>query len=319
MTYQELCENIGVERDTKNKARQLKNLRKEYEIIEVANGDYIINKKYNYIEKIEADTSNRKLRRYIEPLVCAMLQTNKDGVIEGSMPQLLVKFGFVNKDYTYAKYNPDEVDEYIRELEGVDVDEFEDYSITKANIFIEDSDAKLKRTLYDVLKDMNNKCLIKLDFIPTMCYREKATDGQIITSTKKIDELTQERYTHCQRKALDDNGVVNWSDIPFYKFKQIKQDIAKHFGCSYMFYTYHIVINRYDIGEVEKYLIEGNNRGHLRYSFNKFNGQRLKDNETILKELTPEEKDTYIEYLISTEKDYGLRYIKKQRKELEKE
>ena len=75
MTYQELCENIGVDRDTKNKARQLKNLRKEYEIIEVANGDYIINKKYNYIEKIEADTSNRKLRRYIEPLVCAMLQT----------------------------------------------------------------------------------------------------------------------------------------------------------------------------------------------------------------------------------------------------
>ena len=65
-------------------------------------------------------------------------------------------------------------------------------------------------------------------------------------------------------------------------------------------------------------MIEGNNRGHLRYSFNKFNGQRLKDNETILKELTPEEKDTYIEYLISTEKDYGLRYIKKQKKEQEK-
>ena len=68
---------------------------------------------------------------------------------------------------------------------------------------------------------------------------------------------------------------------------------------------------------MEKYMIEGNNRGKLRYSFNKFNGKRLKENETILKELTPEEKDTYIEYLISTEKDYGLRYIKKQKKEQE--
>ena len=65
MTYQELCESIGVKRDTKNKARQLKNIRKEYEIIEVANGDYIIGKKYNYIEQIENDPTNRKLRRYI--------------------------------------------------------------------------------------------------------------------------------------------------------------------------------------------------------------------------------------------------------------
>ena len=84
-------------------------------------------------------------------LYTILSQPNKD-VIRMDMHELMEFLGIVNKDYHYAKYHPKEC-----------IEQIDKGTVAGLTIFSRESEPLLKRIIVDVLKDMQRKCLIKVN------------------------------------------------------------------------------------------------------------------------------------------------------------
>lgn len=295
--YKQLCEVLNLPTLSASKQKQqIQNLSKFYEIHKTQDNLYIIKRKYNEIEVIE-NIKYHKYKNYIEPMIYTILSQSNNNVIRMDMHELMEFLGIVNKDYHYAKYHPIECNLVIRGS-----------TFNGLKIFSRESEPLLKKIIIDVLKDMQKKCLIKINMIPMFAKKYKnADDGKIYTKIWQADkEKDIPQLLEAERKALKYFKLEYWNDLQYFQFGEAKDIVANELNIDYFYYEYEIILNQKGLRELitENYI-------ELKKALNKhIQDKTKKSQQGELKLLPNQEKDLYVEYLINTETDYRLRYNK---------
>ena len=297
MNYKELCELLGEEENVRHKAYHLKKLRKEFDIVEVDKNDYEVNGQLSTVEKLEAMDTMKKNRAYIEPLLYSYIYNQPSHLLVARMSQLLQQLSLVNEDFYTIKHNTDIAYNIIAEREQRDIGDLQG--------FINSSEPILKRIVYDVLRDMRLKCLIDIQYMPTIFSRVQANNGEFIYVSNILSEREMPKFLDAERTALDRLGYDSLKDVKFHDFKSIKSIIAQELNCATFCYTYKIIINK---NGIEKYLvddIEG-----VRASFNNYIQTKLKAKKNkALTKFYDLDMDLYLDYCISIEKCKNIRDI----------
>lgn len=277
--------------------QQIKNISKYYDIKKVKRGTYIINKKLNILEQLETQTYNKN-RRYIEPMIYAMLSTTNETSITMDMHELMSETAMVNKDFNYIKWHTKECAEIIKQDE------------VGLEIFTKESEPMLKRIIRDILYDMQDRQLIKVTEIPVVAYRTYDVDRKLFYTTRH--EITEEKEVadllEIKRKILAKFNVQKETELNYHERSYFRDLIAKEYGAHYFYYKYNIILNKIGLTETQDCdIIE------LKKSFNNHIQEKINNSKQGgLKNLTKEEKNIYIKYCIDITKDYKLRYLSKE-------
>lgn len=288
MNQRELCSKLEIEYDSRHKSRQLDMLKRTYNIVEIGKDDYEFNGQLTEVEILERNKSLKKNKLYLEPLIYTYLLKQDGNVIEKKLGKLLEEFAMVNKDYYFAKYELEIVDKLLQTHSGVD-------------IFIRDSEPYLKRILYEVLVDMEDRCLISLEYIPHACYYYSYEgSNKKYVNDKKIsmeDADLYEKYNECYRLAMKEYGYDKKSKIKWYDILNVRRKTAELFECDYIYFAYKIIINKHGI---EDYILNdyyGVLSSHNDYIQNKIRSSRT---DKRYKYITDDELDLLVDYFIST-------------------
>lgn len=283
--------NLPLEQGSRAK-QQLINISKNYLLTKKGRNQYIIERELTDIEKID---NNRyyKNREYIEPMIYAMLTATKENSVTMDMHELMAETEIVNKDFNYIKYHTKECSVYMNQTE---------YGLS---IFTTESEPMLKRIIRDILYDMQDRQLIKVNEIPVVAFKIYDSDTKCWYTRRKEIKGTKDtqKLLEIKRKVLNELGLEKESDITYSNRSNFRDLIAKEYEAEYFYYKYNIVLNK-------KYLTLSADCDiiNLKKSFNKYIQEKVgKSKQGNLKLLSKEEKDVYIEYCIDTSKDYKLR------------
>ena len=190
--YNQLCSifNIKPERGSRQKS-QLSALREKYDIEKNGNV-YVVHKEYSK-DEIVANVKYGKYKKLIEPMLYTVLSQPNKSVMRVDMHELMEFLGIVNKDYHYAKYHPKECIEQI--YKG---------SVAGLTIFSRESEPLLKRIITDILKDMQDRCLIKVNMIPMFAKKYiDAKDRKLYTKVWEADKKKDiPRLLEAKREVL---------------------------------------------------------------------------------------------------------------------
>ena len=271
---------------------QLSEISKKYLLTKKGRNQYIIERELTELEKID-NIKYFKNREYIEPMIYTMLSTSKENSITMDMHELMEETEIVNKDFNYIKYHIKECSSYMEQTE---------YGLS---IFTSESEPMLKRIIRDILYDMEDRQLIKVNEIPVVAFKIYDYDNKCwftrrkeITSDKDIQELLE-----IKRKVLNELGLQKESEINYANRSHFRDLIAKEYEAEYFYYKYNIVLNKKDLT-----LNQNCDIIDLKKSFNKYIQEKVgKSKQGGLKTLTQEEKDIYITYCIDTSQDFKLR------------
>lgn len=272
--------------------QQLIEIEKKYLLIKKGRNQYVIERELTDIEKID---NNRyyKNKEYIEPMIYAMLASSNENSITMDMHELMAETEIVNKDFNYIKYHTKECSVYMNQTE---------YGLS---IFTTESEPMLKRIIRDILYDMEDRQLIKVNEIPVIAFKIYDTDAKCwYTRRKEIRSARDiQKLLEIKRKVLSELGLEKESDITYANRSHFRDLIAKEYDAEYFYYKYNIVLNKKDLT-----LNPNCDIINLKKSFNKYIQEKVgKSKQGNLKLLSKEEKDVYIEYCIDTSKDYKLR------------
>lgn len=226
-------------------------------------------------------------------LYTILSQPNKD-VIRMDMHELMEFLGIVNKDYHYAKYHPKEC-----------IEQIDKGTVAGLTIFSRESEPLLKRIIVDVLKDMQRKCLIKVNMIPMFAKKYiNNEDGKLYTKVWEANKITEiPKLLEAKRSVLKEFNIEYWDDLQYNQFGRAKDIIAEQLGIDYFYYEYELILNKQGLNEL---ITE--NYTELKKALNKHIQSKTKmSKQGNLKFLTDNEKSVYIEHFINTEKDYRLR------------
>lgn len=291
--YNQLCSifNIKPERGSKQKS-QLSSLREKYDIEKNGNV-YIVHKEYSK-DEIVANVKYGKYKKLIEPMLYTVLSQPNKSVMRVDMHELMEFLGIVNKDYHYAKYHPKEC-----------IEQIDKGSVAGLTIFSRESEPLLKRIIVDILKDMQDRCLIKVNMIPMFAKKYiDAKDRKLYTKVWEADKKKDiPRLLEAKREVLKEFKIDYWEDLQYSQFGKAKDIIANKLEIDYFYYEYEIILNKEGLKEfiTEDY-------STLKKVLNKKIQEKTKaSKQGNLKFLTDGEKDVYVEYFISTETDYKLR------------
>lgn len=291
--YQQLCSifQLEVKRGSAQRT-QISKLKEKYDI-EKDNGFYIIHREYSQEEQLD-NIKYHKYKKLIEPMLYTILsQPNKD-VIRMDMHELMEFLGIVNKDYHYAKYHPKEC-----------IEQIDKGTVAGLTIFSRESEPLLKRIIVDVLKDMQKKCLIKVNMIPMFAKKYiNNEDGKLYTKVWEANKITEiPKLLEAKRSVLKEFNIEYWDDLQYNQFGRAKDIIAEQLGIDYFYYEYELILNKQGLNEL---ITE--NYTELKKALNKHIQSKTKmSKQGNLKFLTDNEKSVYIEHFINTEKDYRLR------------
>ena len=210
------------------------------------------------------------------------------------MHELMEFLGIVNKDYHYAKYHPKEC-----------IEQIDKGTVAGLTIFSRESEPLLKRIIVDVLKDMQRKCLIKVNMIPMFAKKYiNNEDGKLYTKVWEANKITEiPKLLEAKRLVLKEFNIEYWDDLQYNQFGRAKDIIAEQLGIDYFYYEYELILNKQGLNEL---ITE--NYTELKKALNKHIQSKTKmSKQGNLKFLTDNEKSVYIEHFINTEKDYRLR------------
>lgn len=289
--YKELQELFNLDSSVSGK-QALKIIGNEYKIAKIKYGTYVIERELTLQEKLENKTYN-KHRQYIEPMIYAMLSNVKDNTVTMDMHELMVNVELVNKDFNYIKWHTKECADIMQQDK------------TGLELFTKESEPMLKRIIRDVLYEMQDRQLIKVNEIPVLAYKiydvETKSWYTQIKDILKVDEIQE--LLEIKRTILKDMGIVKESDLGYYERSKFRDLIAKQYNASYFYYKYNIILNKVGLQDIDINISE------LKRSFNDYIQNKLRKSKYgDLKYLTTEEKDIYIKYCIDTKQDYCLRY-----------
>lgn len=291
--YSQLCSVLGVrqERGSEQKT-QLSVLKEKYDI-EKKGSLYVVHKKYTEQEFAE-NAKYGKYKKLIEPMLYTILSQPNKSVMRVDMHELMEFLGIVNKDYHYAKYHPKEC-----------IEQIDKGTVAGLTIFSRESEPLLKRIIVDILKDMQDRCLIKVNMIPMFAKKYiDAKDRKIYTKIWEADKKQDiPKLLEAKREVLKEFKIDYWEDLQYSQFGKAKDIIANKLEIDYFYYEYEIILNKEGLKE---YITE--DYSALKKILNKKIQEKTKTSKQgNLKYLTAGEKDVYVEYFISTERDYKLR------------
>ena len=192
--------------------------------------------------------------------------------------------GIVNKDYHYAKYHPKEC-----------IEQIDKGTVAGLTIFSRESEPLLKRIIVDVLKDMQRKCLIKVNMIPMFAKKYiNNEDGKLYTKVWEANKITEiPRLLEAKRLVLKEFNIEYWDDLQYNQFGRAKDIIAEQLGIDYFYYEYELILNKQGLNEL---ITE--NYTELKKALNKHIQSKTKmSKQGNLKFLTDNEKSVYIEPL----------------------
>lgn len=289
--YKDLCKVLEIEplRGGYQK-NQLSKLAEKYDMEKLPNKKYVIHKEYTNTELIENKQYGIN-KSYITSAMCTLLSTAENNVIRCTIKDLLETLFIFNKNFFYAKYNIDEVDE---QLMGTNAGWIE--------TFIVEQEQKNKRIVRDILNDMADKKLIELNKILKFAKQYPHPKGGYRTKTWEANKETEiPVFLEAQHKVIQMFQVETWQEfeslgyLPRKYGKQIIDEyLSDKLGLSYFYYEYEIILNRKDIDDI---LLEDLKTAGI--SFNniiKSKAQLSKSKNMLL--IPQENKDAYIDYLI---------------------
>lgn len=297
-TYKKLCEALDVKPKSGGyQQRQIKELRKKYEIVD-RNNYYIVKRKYEDVDIVESSVYNKN-KAYLEPILYTLLSQAKNNVLQFDMKDLLQITAVVNKDYHFAKWHIQEVDKYLTDNNG------------GLKMFIEETEPMYKKIIKDVLKDMESRQLIKIEEIPMYARRFVDDNGKIYTQTfEASDEIGKPAFLEAKRQAMKHFNIEHWEDMQlldyysWHEAKKIMEDYLKEtLGVSYFYYEYKLILNKVGIEDMITHNYED-----MRQSFNEYiMSKTLKSNAGHLKLIDSQDKLTYSEALLDINTDLHLR------------
>lgn len=285
--YKQLCAVLGVEPKRGGAQQsQIKQLSKLYQI-EHKEGYYIVRKQYDTLEKVERQ-SYYKNKSYIEPMLYTILASAEHNVLELDMKQILQLLAVVNHNFFYAKWNITDTAKIIQtDPNGL-------------SLFIGETEPMLRRIVMEILHDMENKQLIKVQEIPKFATKYVGENGQWYTEVHTIDDENEyPEFLRAKQLALKELGAIEYNQLNYFQktdFKHLVEAyLKKTLGVSYYYYSYKIILNKTGINEmlIDKY-------SAFRQSFNTYLQQKIKESKRknyLL--LESEDKNKYIDALIN--------------------
>lgn len=300
ITYKKLCYELDVPAFGGSKQRtQLAQLSELYDIEKTDNSRYIIHKQYNELEQIEHKRQG-KYKAYLTPMIYTILNSASDNIMRCSMNKLLELLTIVNKDYSFAKWNINKVDEHL--LDG---------NRGGLQYFIREVDTKYRKIIKDILNEMADQKLIEVNPILMFACRFKNEQGEIKTKVweaKKEDEISI--FLDAQRYMLDKIKLDTWSEfskLSIYARNEgrevIVEKIKETLNVDYFYYEYEIILNKKGI---QNMILKSPMNTHV--SFNRFVQSKIAESEC--KDLTlinDADKNIYIDSFIDITNDYNLR------------
>lgn len=300
--YKDLC--LALNEEPKSggyQTNQLNTLRNYYDIEKTDDKKYIVHKKYNEVEIIQQKKYHIK-KAYLTPIIYTMLSNTKDNVLRTTTKDLMIDLAIVNKDYNYAKWNSEKVDQHL--LDG---------EIGGLNLFIEETEQIYKRMIKDILNDMESRKLISQNKIIMFAFKSRdPITNKIYTMTREADkEFEIPIFLEGQRLAMSCFGLEHYEDMSKLNYFQIKESkkiieryLFEQLGVSYFYNDYEIILNKTGI---EEYITE--NYSDMRIEFNKYiQNKTLTSQSGSLKHIDNQDKKKYNDALIDIGTDLGLRY-----------
>lgn len=289
-TYKELQKIFNIY--NKSGSQTIKEISKQYKIDKVRRGIYKIERQLTNEEKIDSLIYNKN-REFIEPMIYSMLCYEKSNSITLDMHELMERIAIVNKDFNYIKWHTKECSQIMKQ---------DEYGL---KIFTKESEPMLKRIIRDILFDMEDRQLIKVNEIPIVAY--KIYESETRTWRTRLKEITSkkdiQKLLEIKRIALEDFGLQKESELGYKERSEFRDLIAKSYDADYFYYKYNIILNKKGLTKYENYdIIE------LRKKFNAHIQDKLqRSQQGDLKLLEKEEKDIYIKYCIDISQDFMLR------------
>lgn len=300
--YKKLCEALEVEpKSSGYKQQHIRELQKQYEMKITRKENITIIREYTQLEKAQT-TNYASNKKYLTSLMFTLLSNAENNVLELDMKQLLLSLAIVNNNFFIAKHNTIKADLIIAQDNGGYLKEF-----------INSSDIMLRRIVKEILEDMEDKALLKVDEIPTFAERYKGTDGNWYTSTHLIDDEKEfPIFLEAKRLALQSIGESRMSDLTFFQHIEVKHKIEDYLkeklGVDWFYYTYRIRLNKVGIKSL---LVE--NLGEFKLAYNEqVQSKLLKSKNKDLLLIDDEAKKLYVNSLINVKSKLDLKAELKQ-------
>lgn len=298
--YRDLCKTLDIEVLNGGYQRtQLSRLDQTYDIEKTSDKKYIIHKQYNDVELLE-NKKYGQIKAYFTPILYTLLLSAENNVIQCTNRELMEIFFLVNKDFSYAKWNTEKVDDIILNGDGGFL-----------GIFITEMEMKNKRIIREMLNDMADKKLIQLNKILKFGKKIRLPNGEYRTKIWSANkEIEIPIFLEAQHKAMEANNVSSWEQyekLSYYIRKEGKVIITDYvrskINMDYYYYEYEIILNKKDIKET---LIK--NINDVGNSFNSLICEKVRTSTSKgLLSIPIADKDAYIDALINSTKDYKLR------------
>lgn len=206
------------------------------------------------------------------------------------MKQLLLSLNTVNEKFFDAKWKIDKVDIDLTGDANGDL-----------GYFMSETEPMLRKIIKDVLKEMEESYLIKVNMIPKFARVERE-NGKFFT---RIYEVNKEHeypiFLEAHRKALKHFKCKTIKDLGYYKqreFKHYVENILKErLGVKYFYYEYEIILNPDGIKEAV-------DTDYIDFA-NEFNNHIVeyikKSKRGKLKNIESDKKNIYIAELIKSQ------------------
>lgn len=326
LSYNEICESFNLPKLRGGYIkRQIELIEKDYEV-KRDNKHYIIVKKLSPQEKLNIQYHN-KLKSHIEILMCTLFAIPKEEfVVSFNMKQLLCLLQLVNQDFHDTK-RKDNI-KIARELLCIDSDliEVEDGKIKDSlEIFMEETEPMLSRIVKEVMSSLEDKKIISKKEMYILAKRVYKKGKPTYTKTKEINtELLEKEFLESQYKALNilkDNKTIEKAEETFvnkqgkYVINMYRELTAMQMGYEYWYPQYILTLNKNYLSRFERFVIRD---AKEKCKVNEICNQIVKDKiltskQGNLKFIEYEDRVKYVDVLIDTKVDFGLRDVYKER------
>lgn len=331
LSYNELCDCFNLQKLRGGYIkRQIELIEKDYEL-EKDGKYYIITKKLTTQEKLNIQYHN-KLKSHIEILMCTLFAIPKeDFVVSFNMKQLLQLLQLVNKDFhdTKRKNNI----KIARELLCIDsnlIELEEGKTKDSLEIFMEETEPMLSRIVKEVMKGLENKKIIGKKEMPILARRVYKKGKLTYTETKEINtESLEKQFLEAQYKALNilkDNGAILKAEETYvnkqgsYIINKYRELTAMQMRYEYWYPQYILTLNKEYLSRFERFVIRDiKEKCKVNELCNKIvKNKILTSKQGNLKFIEYDDRVKYVDVLIDTNVDFGLRDVYKEREKEDK-
>lgn len=256
-SYNYLCEYIGDKKKT-GESRQIQFREwNKYVLIKKVGKKYQITRERTLTEKDEYKLQGTYLE-LLETLMYSYLVKLPNNSLTITIPKLMERMYLVNKNYSYGKYNKEQLSELIS-TNQIEVIDNEDISFDNINRFFTSTETNYRHRVKVMLKDMESKALISPPH-EWLCLGIKNNNFTTIRRATKDEyehflkiqtDLLQEHYMFVDEEKIyrpKRKDELNKSER-FGFYQMLMTQAKRELNCEFYSYEYDLVINKVGIQE----------------------------------------------------------------------